>query len=209
MGYSTVCSFYPQDNQLDEGARISLPKTWCYKNENYKWGCRFRDGMGGEPMAQTFISRAGAPQPDREPGSGMEEASAGIAGTLSPPSGHCLGASAAWAGLQRDWEGVSRCKQLWLLWVPCSTRLGWIKGGCGPDSHQRKNGFNYLGGSSNGLFQEGLLSQYFHPDPFCPAFAPTDQLATPSPTPPIPKRLDWKVLSASPNPRHPWSLILP
>lgn len=119
------------------------------------------------------------------------------------------GASAAWAGLQRDWEGVSRCKQLWLLWVPCSTRLGWIKGGCGPDSHQRKNGFNYLGGSSNGLFQEGLLSQYFHPDPFCPAFAPTDQLATPSPTPPIPKRLDWKVLSASPNPRHPWSLILP
>lgn len=41
-------------------------------------------------MAQTFISRAGAPQPDREPGSGMEEASAGIAGTLSPPSGHWL-----------------------------------------------------------------------------------------------------------------------
>lgn len=42
-------------------------------------------------MAQTFISRAGASLAGtQELGSGVEEASAGIARTLSPPSGHWL-----------------------------------------------------------------------------------------------------------------------
>lgn len=54
-------------------------------------GGRLRGGRGEAVVAWTLIPRARAPQPGPGSlGSGVEAASAGIAGTLSPPGGHRL-----------------------------------------------------------------------------------------------------------------------
>lgn len=67
---------------------IQLSKNACAVKMKIISGGRFKAGMGGEPMAQTFISRAGAPiaQP-QEPGGLQQSPGLALLGLYCHPVG--------------------------------------------------------------------------------------------------------------------------